>query len=66
MSLNRSSSCRKNSSVTQEADETSLQDEWNNEVARRIEELDSGNAKTVLWEEVRRRISPKLQTLQQN
>jgi len=33
---------------------------WGNEIARRIEELDSGKAKTVPWTEVRRRISSKL------
>ena len=27
---------------------------WNEEIARRITDLDSGNAKTVPWEEVRR------------
>jgi putative addiction module component (TIGR02574 family) len=34
--------------------------EWNREIARRIEDLDSGKAKTVPWEEIRRRISTKL------
>ena len=33
---------------------------WNDEVARRIAELDSGNAKTIPWEEIRQRISAKL------
>ena len=33
---------------------------WNEEIARRIEDLDSGKAKTVPWEEVRHRISSKL------
>jgi putative addiction module component (TIGR02574 family) len=33
---------------------------WNDEIARRIADLDSGKAKTVPWEEVRRRISSKL------
>jgi putative addiction module component (TIGR02574 family) len=33
---------------------------WNEEIARRIEDLDSGKVKTVPWEEVRRRISSKL------
>ena len=32
---------------------------WNREIAHRIEDLDSGKAKTVSWEEVRRRISAK-------
>jgi putative addiction module component (TIGR02574 family) len=33
---------------------------WEQEIARRIAELDSGKAKTVSWEEVRGRISSKL------
>jgi putative addiction module component (TIGR02574 family) len=33
---------------------------WNEEIGRRITELDSGKAKTVPWEEVRRRISCKI------
>ena len=33
---------------------------WNQEIARRIDDLDSGGAKTVRWEEVRSRISSKL------
>ncbi len=33
---------------------------WNEEIARRIRELDSGEVKAVPWEEVRRRISAKL------
>ena len=33
---------------------------WDEEIARRIHELDSGKAKTVAWEEVRDRISSKL------
>jgi putative addiction module component (TIGR02574 family) len=33
---------------------------WNEEIGRRITELDSGKAKTVPWEEVRRRISSRL------
>jgi len=33
---------------------------WNKEIARRLEDLDSGKAKTVPWEEVQRRISAKL------
>jgi putative addiction module component (TIGR02574 family) len=32
---------------------------WNEEIARRIEDLNSGKAKTVLWEAVRSRISAK-------
>jgi putative addiction module component (TIGR02574 family) len=33
---------------------------WNEEIARRIEDLDSGKAKTTPWEVVRSRISSKL------
>jgi putative addiction module component (TIGR02574 family) len=33
---------------------------WNQEIARRIEDLDSGKAKTVPWEAIRSRISSKL------
>lgn len=33
---------------------------WDQEIARRISDLDSGRAKTVPWEEVRGRISSKL------
>jgi putative addiction module component (TIGR02574 family) len=44
----------------EETDETSAQDAWNDEIARRIEELDSGKAKTISWNEVRRRIATKL------
>jgi putative addiction module component (TIGR02574 family) len=33
---------------------------WNEEINRRIGELDSGNAKTIPWDEVRRRISSRL------
>jgi putative addiction module component (TIGR02574 family) len=33
---------------------------WNEEIARRIADLDSGKAKTIPWEEVRHRISSKL------
>jgi putative addiction module component (TIGR02574 family) len=33
---------------------------WNQEIARRIGDLDSGRAKTLPWEEVQRRISAKL------
>ena len=37
-----------------------VEDAWNEEIARRIQDLDSGKAKTVPLEEVRRRISAKL------
>ena len=33
---------------------------WNQEIARRINDLDSGKAKTASWEAVRARISSKL------
>jgi putative addiction module component (TIGR02574 family) len=33
---------------------------WNEEIARRIEELDSGKVKAIPWEEVRKQISSKL------
>jgi putative addiction module component (TIGR02574 family) len=33
---------------------------WDEEIARRIHELDSGTAKTVSWDEVQNRISSKL------
>jgi putative addiction module component (TIGR02574 family) len=33
---------------------------WDEEIARRTAELDSGKAKTVSWEEVRQRISTRL------
>ena len=33
---------------------------WNEEIARRIDDLESGKAKTIPWEVVRSRISSKL------
>jgi putative addiction module component (TIGR02574 family) len=33
---------------------------WQQEIARRLEELDQGRAKTVPWTEVRRHLSAKL------
>ena len=33
---------------------------WDEEIARRIAELDSGNAKTVSWEEVRQRVAARI------
>ena len=33
---------------------------WSEEITQRIQDIDSGKAKTVPWEEVRRRISMKL------
>jgi putative addiction module component (TIGR02574 family) len=41
-------------------DPAAVEAAWNEEIARRIENLDSGKAKTVPWEEVRQRISSKL------
>ena len=38
----------------------SLRTAWETEVGKRIAELDSGNAKTTSWEEVRRRNLAKL------
>jgi len=47
-------------SLEEEVEETSVQDAWHDEIARRIEELDSGKAETISWDEVRRRIATKL------
>jgi hypothetical protein len=33
------------------------EEEWNKEIARRIEELDSGRVKPVPWTEARRQVS---------
>ena len=33
---------------------------WNEEINRRLADLDSGKAKTVPWDEIRRRISSRL------
>ncbi len=43
----------------EEADE-GVTEAWNEEIARRIEELDSGKVKTIPWEEVRRQVTAKL------
>jgi len=40
--------------------EQGVQEAWNEEIARRIAELDSGQAETVPWPEVQRRVSAKL------
>lgn len=37
--------------------DASAEEEWNNEIVRRIEELDSGKVKPVPWAEARRQIS---------
>ena len=41
-------------------DPESVEAAWNEEIARRIADLDSGKVKTVPWEEVHQRISSKL------
>ena len=41
-------------------DPAAVEAAWNDEIARRIVELDSGKAKTIPWEEVRQRISAKM------
>ncbi len=33
---------------------------WENEIAQRVSDLDSGRAKTVPWEDIRARLSSKL------
>jgi putative addiction module component (TIGR02574 family) len=40
--------------------DASAETAWSEEIARRAHDLDLGKAKTVPWEEVRRRISIKL------
>jgi hypothetical protein len=37
--------------------QTKAEAEWSEEIARRIEELDSGKAKPIAWAEARRQIS---------
>jgi len=37
--------------------DASSEEEWNDEIARRIQELDSGKVKPVPWAEARRQIS---------
>lgn len=34
--------------------------EWDAEIARRIQELDNGTAKTIPWEEVRRKLDERI------
>ncbi|MBZ5492703.1 MAG: addiction module protein [Acidobacteriia bacterium] len=46
--------------MTNKANEADALRAWDDEIARRIEELDSGKAKTIPWDEVRRRIAAKL------
>ena len=40
--------------------DASAEEEWNEEIARRIQELDSGKVKPVPWAEARRQISAML------
>ena len=52
-----------NIGMTKEGNETVDEDveaSWQSEIALRIQELDSGKAKTVPWTEVRNRLSAKL------
>jgi putative addiction module component (TIGR02574 family) len=47
-------------SLLDSLDETvdaSAEEEWNQEIARRMEELDSGKVKPIPWSEARRQIS---------
>ncbi|MGC2111130.1 MAG: addiction module protein [Candidatus Korobacteraceae bacterium] len=47
-------------SLLESLDETvdaGVEEEWNKEIARRIEELDSGKVKPIPWAEARRQIS---------
>ncbi|MFI5088988.1 MAG: addiction module protein [Terriglobales bacterium] len=37
--------------------DTAAEEEWNKEIAHRIEELDSGKVKPISWAEARRQIS---------
>lgn len=40
-----------------DAVDESAEEEWNKEIARRIEELDSGKVKPIPWADARRQIS---------
>ncbi len=40
-----------------EAVDPSAEEEWNKEIARRIQELDSGRVKPISWADARRQIS---------
>jgi putative addiction module component (TIGR02574 family) len=40
--------------------EAGAEEAWNQDIARRIADLDSGRPKTVPWEEIRARISSRL------
>ena len=41
-------------------EEASAQSAWNDEIAQRIEELDSGEVKAISWDVVRQRVTNKL------
>ncbi len=43
-------------SLDNDADEN-VQQAWNNEIARRLSELDNGSVKAIPWSEVRRRMT---------
>jgi putative addiction module component (TIGR02574 family) len=40
--------------------EEGVEEAWNEEITRRVEEFEAGKAKTVSWDEVRRYIEAKL------
>ncbi len=44
----------------EDAVDESAEEEWRKEIARRIEELDSGKVKPIAWAEARRQISALL------
>ncbi len=41
-------------------DDVDVEAAWQQEIARRLQELDQGRAKTIPWTEVRRHLSAKL------
>jgi len=43
------------------ATDADTEEAWQQEVARRIQDLDAGKAQTIPWAEVRRRIAAKLE-----
>ncbi|HUK51938.1 MAG TPA: addiction module protein [Candidatus Binatia bacterium] len=42
------------------AENAAVEAAWSDEIARRIEEVDSGRARTIPWEEVCRRVAAKI------
>ena len=46
--------------MAQDEDNRFVEEAWNKEILRRIEELDSGKAKTIPWDEVQKEIAAKL------